>query len=297
MKEWKRKESTGYGVMKVAGKLYLVATPIGNLQDITFRAIDTLKSVDYIAAEDTRHTKQLLNHFEIKKPLESYHEHNKKEKGKKILEDLQDGKMVALVTDAGTPAISDPGEDLVRLCLDNEVEVTAIPGPVALITGLILSGKDTRRFCFEGFLPTQKKERKERLALLKDEIRTVIFYEAPHKMKKTITDLYQEFGARNITITRELTKKFEEIRSMTLEEAEDFYKHNEPRGEYVLILEGQSEEKLAQDRINKWSKLSKEEHLQYYVDQGKSKNEAIKEIAKDLHESRQEIYKYFSQNK
>lgn len=251
--------------MKVAGKLYLVATPIGNLRDMSFRAIDTLQSVDYIAAEDTRHTKQLLNHFEIKKPMESYHEHNKKEKGKKLLEDLQAGKEIALVTDAGTPAISDPGEDLVRLCLDHGIEVTAIPGPAALITGLILSGKDTRRFCFEGFLPVQKKERKERLAYLKEETRTIIFYEAPHKLKQTLTDLYKSFGARSITITRELTKKFEEIRVVTLEEAVNFYELNDPRGEYVLILEGESKEKLEADRVKMWDRFSMEEHLQYYL--------------------------------
>lgn len=276
------------------GKLYLVATPIGNLEDMTLRAIRTLNEVDYIAAEDTRHTIKLLNHFEIKKPLQSYHEHNKTEKGNKIIEDLLNGQQVALVTDAGTPAISDPGEDLVKLCYKNNIEVTSIPGAVALINGLILSGKDTRRFCFEGFLPFNKKERNNVLNGLKIETRTIIVYEAPHKLKGTIDDLFQALGNRNITITRELTKKFEEVLLMTLEEAVCYYKENDPRGEYVLVIEGESQLKLEEEKVEKWLEMTLEEHLNIYMKKDMSKNEAIKTIAKDRNMTRKEVYNYFN---
>ncbi|PKM93242.1 MAG: 16S rRNA (cytidine(1402)-2'-O)-methyltransferase [Firmicutes bacterium HGW-Firmicutes-1] len=276
------------------GKLYLVATPIGNLEDMTLRAIRTLNEVDYIAAEDTRHTIKLLNHFEIKKPLQSYHEHNKTEKGNKIIEDLLNGQQVALVTDAGTPAISDPGEDLVKLCHKNKIEVTSIPGAVALINGLILSGKDTRRFCFEGFLPFNKKERNNVLKGLKIETRTIIVYEAPHKLKGTIDDLFQALGNRNITITRELTKKFEEVLLMTLEEAVCYYKENDPRGEYVLVIDGESQLKLEEEKVEKWLEMTLEEHLNIYMKKDMSKNEAIKTIAKDRNMTRKEVYNYFN---
>lgn len=277
------------------GKLYLVATPIGNLEDITFRAIRTLKEVDYIAAEDTRHTKKLLNHYEIKKPLESYHEHNKVEKGEKIIDDLLEGRQVALVTDAGTPAISDPGEDLVKRCHQKGIEVTSIPGPVALINGLILSGKNTRRFCFEGFLPFQKKERKMILADLVNETRSIILYEAPHKLKGTLEDLNNSLGNRRITITRELTKKFEEILSFTLNEALDYYKENDPRGEYVLIIEGASKEKIEETKVNEWLEWPIEAHLEYYLKLGVSKNDSIKAVAKDRKLTRKDVYNYFNQ--
>lgn len=278
------------------GKLYLVATPIGNLEDITFRAIRTLNEVDYIAAEDTRHTRKLLNHFEIKKPLQSYHEHNKIEKGKKIIDDLLNGQQIALVTDAGTPGISDPGEDLVKSCNENNIEVTSIPGAVALVNGLILSGKDTRRFCFEGFLPFHKKERNYVLNSLKNETRTIILYEAPHKVKATIDDLVQALGDRNITISRELTKKFEEVLHMKLHEAVNYYKENEPRGEYVLIVEGQSQLKLEEEKVEKWLEMTMEEHLSFYLKKEMAKNEAIKTIAKDRNMTRKEVYNYFNQN-
>ncbi|MBC7959721.1 MAG: 16S rRNA (cytidine(1402)-2'-O)-methyltransferase [Vallitaleaceae bacterium] len=276
------------------GKLYLVATPIGNLEDITFRAIQTLKEVDYIAAEDTRHSIKLLNHYEIRKPLESYHEHNKMEKGPKMVQDLLEGKNIALITDAGTPAISDPGEDLVKLCYENHVEVTSIPGPVALITGLILSGKNTRRFCFEGFLPFPKKERKEILDLLKSETRTIIFYEAPHKLKGTLDDLYSAFGDRSITLTRELTKKFEEVMTMSLSAAVAYYKEQDPRGEYVLILEGESVEKQKEDKLEKWLEMTLEEHMAYYIKKNMTKMEAIKAISKDRNVPRRDVYQYFN---
>lgn len=279
----------------MSGKLYLVATPIGNLEDITFRAIRILNEVDYIAAEDTRHTKKLLNHYEIKKPLESYHEHNKIDKGEKIITDLINGQQVALVTDAGTPAISDPGEDLVKLCYKNNIEVTSIPGPAALINGLILSGKSTRRFCFEGFLPFQKKERKEILEGLKNETRTIILYEAPHKLKSTLEDLFDFIGNRNITITRELTKKFEEVLQVTLSEAMVYYKEHEPRGEYVLILEGESKDKIEEAKVDQWLELTLEAHLEHYLNMQLSKNDAIKAVAKDRKLTRKEVYNYFNQ--
>lgn len=276
------------------GKLYLVATPIGNLEDITFRAIRILNEVDFIAAEDTRHTLKLLNHFEIKKPLTSYHEHNKIEKGKKLIDDLLIGKNIALVTDAGTPAISDPGEDLVKLCIEYGIDVTSIPGPAALINALILSGKDTKRFCFEGFLPTNKKDRKDIIEKLKNETRTIIFYEAPHKLKGTLDDLYKILGNRNITIARELTKKFEEIFHTNLKEAKDYYIDKEIRGEVVLILEGKSIKKIEEENIDKWLKFTMEEHLEIYINKNMTKNEAIKKIAKDRNLLKRDVYNYFN---
>lgn len=276
------------------GTLYLVATPIGNLEDMSFRGVRILKEVDYIAAEDTRHTLKLLNHFDIHKSLISYHEHNKREKGPVIIADLLDGKDIALVTDAGTPAISDPGEDLVRLCQESGVTVTAIPGPVALITALILSGQDTRRFIFEGFLPMHKKQRKERLEVLSDEVRTIILYEAPHKLKNTLKDLVTTLGEeRVITITRELTKKFEEIKKQSLGEAISYYQTNDPRGEYVLVIEGQSPDKLIKQEQILYEVLSLEDHLAHYIDKGLTKKEAIKQIAKDRQKPKREIYQYF----
>lgn len=277
------------------GKLYLVATPIGNLEDITFRAVRILNEVDYIAAEDTRHTRKLLNHYEIKKPLESYHEHNKLEKGEKIINDLVGGQNVALVSDAGTPAISDPGEDLVNLCHQRGIEVTSVPGPVALINGLILSGKNTRRFCFEGFLPYQKKERKSIIEELRNEIRSIILYEAPHKLKGTLEDLYNVLGNRHITVTRELTKKFEEILQFSLSEAIAHFNNHEPRGEFVLIIEGASKEEIEEQKVSEWLEWTMEAHLEHYLNSGLSKNEAVKSIAKDRKLSRKEVYNYFSQ--
>jgi 16S rRNA (cytidine1402-2'-O)-methyltransferase len=278
----------------MSGQLYLVTTPIGNLEDITIRAINTLKEVDYIAAEDTRHSIKLLNHYNIKKPLVSYHEHNKFKKGMEIVNDLKKGMSVALITDAGTPAISDPGEDLVKLCYNNNIKVTSSPGVAALIVGLTLSGLNTRRFVFEGFLSQDKKERKQILENLKKEPRTIILYEAPHKLKNTLNDLYKVLGNRNIAITRELTKKYEDIYNTTIEEAILEYKTSEPRGEYVLIIEGILFEDLKQEEIDIWTNMSLEDHMQYYVNLGMNKKEIIKKIAKDRNSPKREIYNYFN---
>ncbi len=277
------------------GTLYLVATPIGNLEDMSYRAIRILQEVDYIAAEDTRHTIKLLNHFEISKKMVSYHDHNRMEKGPEIIRDLQSGKDVALVTDAGTPGISDPGEDLVKLCHSEGVKVTSIPGPAALINALILSGKDTRRFVFEGFLPMNKKERRERLDFLSNETRTFILYEAPHKLKNTLNDLLKVLGPdRQITLTRELTKKFEEIQNMTIAEAVDYYKQNDPRGEYALVIEGVSLEDIVEKEKTLFEALSLEDHMAHYEQQGITKKEAIKLIAKDRGKAKRDIYDYFN---
>ena len=276
------------------GTLYLVATPIGNLEDMSYRAIRTLREVDYIAAEDTRHTIKLLNHYEVHKPMTSYHEHNKHQKGPDILKDLQEGKNIALVTDAGTPGISDPGEDLVVLCQEAGILVTSIPGPVALINGLIVSGMDTRRFVYEGFLPVGKKERAERLKDLINETRTMIFYEAPHRLKAFLNEITTVFGGeREIVITRELTKKFEEIQRWKLEEAIEYYRSNDPRGEYVLIVAGCPLEQVKSKENVLFEALSLEDHLQHYLNQGMNKKEAIKAIAKDRDKPKRDIYQYF----
>lgn len=276
------------------GTLYLVATPIGNLEDMSYRSIKTLNEVDYIAAEDTRHSIKLLNHFEINKKMVSYHEHNRMEKGPEIISDLLSGKNVALITDAGTPAISDPGEDLVRMCHEAGVPVTSVPGPAALINGLILSGLNTRRFVFEGFLPMKKKERQERLKMLAIETRTMIFYEAPHKLKASLKDFEKTFGQeRLIVLTRELTKKFEEVRRVTLQEAIAYHNETDPRGEYVLIIDGLPEEEAKALNETPLNTLSLEEHLAHYLHQGMMKKEAIKQIAKDRDVPKREIYNYF----
>ncbi|HOQ00105.1 MAG TPA: 16S rRNA (cytidine(1402)-2'-O)-methyltransferase [Acetivibrio clariflavus] len=276
--------------MKGKGKLYLVSTPIGNLEDITLRAIRTLKEVDLIAAEDTRQTIKLLNHFEIKKTLVSYYEHNKREKGNYLISQLLDGKNIALVSDAGTPGISDPGEDLVKLCIENDIEVTAIPGPVAAITGLIVSGLPTGRFVFEGFLPMNKRARKERLAALKNEERTLIFYEAPHKLLYTLKDLYDFFGNRKVVFARELTKKFEEIIRCDLKTAIEKYEKESPKGEFVVIVEGISEEERMEKQKKDWGNMSIEEHLKLYMSEGFNKKDAMKKVAEDRKISKRDVY-------
>lgn len=277
--------------MNGKGKLYLVSTPIGNLEDITLRAIRTLREVDLIAAEDTRQTIKLLNHFEIKKSLVSYYEHNKKEKGNYLINQLLEGKNIALVSDAGTPGISDPGEDLVKLCIENHIEVTAIPGPVAAVTGLIVSGLPTGRFVFEGFLPMNKRARKERLAALKDEVRTVIFYEAPHKLIYTLKDLYEAFGNRKVVFARELTKKFEEVIRCDLKTAIEKYEAQPPKGEFVVIVEGISEEEKLENQKKDWGNMGIEEHLNMYMEEGFSKKDAMKKVAEDRKISKREVYK------
>ena len=248
----------------MSGTLYLCATPIGNLGDMTPRVIETLQSVDVIAAEDTRNSIKLLNHFDIHTPMTSYHEYNKVEKAKQLVGQLLNGQNIALITDAGTPAISDPGEVLVRMCQESGIPVTSLPGAAACITALTLSGLSTRRFCFEGFLPADKKEKKLVLQELAEESRTIILYEAPHHLARTLEELYEALGQRRITLCRELTKKFENVFPTTLEEAIAYYKTEEPRGEYVLVLEGKGFDRKRQEEIASWEDMSIEEHMAFY---------------------------------
>ncbi len=276
----------------MAGMLYLCATPIGNLQDMTPRVEDTLKSVDLIAAEDTRNSKKLLNAFDIHTPMTSYHEYNKVEKALQLIAKLQEGKNIALITDAGTPAISDPGEVLVRMCQEAGITVTSLPGPAACITALTLSGLSTRRFCFEGFLPADKKERREVLKELENETRTMILYEAPHHLKNTLTQLSETMGNRKLTICRELTKKFETVLPTTLEEALKQYETEEPRGEYVLVVEGKSRREKKQEEISGWEAMSIEEHMAFYEKEGLDEKNAMKQVAKDRGVGKREIYQY-----
>ncbi len=278
-------------------RLCLVATPIGNMEDISMRALKTLKEVDFIAAEDTRHTKKLLNCYQIHKPLISYHEHNKYEKGQSIIKKIKEGKSVALVTDAGTPGISDPGEDLVQLCVENNIPVTSMPGPVAAIQALVLSGLSTRRFVFEGFLPIDKKKRNERIGVLLNETRTIILYEAPHRLKKTLKGLYEHLGNRRLTLARELTKKYEEMIYTTLEGAIHLYDQTQPRGEYVLVIEALSNEELERDRQKQWENVTIEEHVNLYLNKGADKKTAIKTAAKERGVSKREIYNYLVKKK
>lgn len=276
--------------MSDKGMLYLVATPIGNLEDITLRALRILKEVDLIAAEDTRQTIKLLNHFEISKALTSYYEHNKIEKGNYLIKQLLEGKNIALVSDAGSPGISDPGEDLVKLAIQNGIEVTMIPGPVAAVTGLVLSGMPAGRFVFEGFLPMNKRARRERIAALKNEVRTMIFYEAPHKLPYTLKDLYEGLGDRKIALARELTKKFEQIIRCTLSEAVSRYADEAPKGEFVLILEGMDEQEIREEERKSWDEMSLKDHVNMYIQQGLEKKEAMKKAAEDRGISKREVY-------
>ena len=272
------------------GKLYLCATPIGNLDDITFRVLETLKTVDLIAAEDTRHSIKLLNHFNIKTPMTSYHEYNKVEKARVLVEKMKEGTNIALITDAGTPGISDPGEELVRQCHEAGIELTSLPGPAACITALTISGLPTRRFCFEAFLPTEKKEKQWILEELKTETRTIILYEAPHHLLRTLKELYEALGDRRATICRELTKKYETAFLTTLSGAISHYEENEPKGECVIVLEGRSIGELKEEGQAQWQEMSLEQHMEYYLSQGKEKKEAMKLVAKDRGLSKREIY-------
>ena len=276
----------------MAGKLFLCATPIGNLGDMTPRVIETLESVDVIAAEDTRNSIKLLNHFEIKTPMTSYHEYNKVEKAESLVAQMQAGKNIALITDAGTPAISDPGEVLVQKCYEAGIVVTSLPGPAACITALTLSGLSTRRFCFEGFLSADKKERKAVLEDLKEESRTMILYEAPHHLKGTLKELYDALGNRKITLCRELTKKFETVFPTTLEEALEYYEANDPRGEYVMVLEGKSHQQKIEEKKALVLEISIEEHMKMYEDKGVDRKEAMKLVAKERGISKREVYNY-----
>lgn len=272
------------------GTLYLCATPIGNLQDMSPRVVETLRMADVIAAEDTRNSIKLLNHFDIHTPMTSYHEYNKVEKAAQLAEQLQAGKNIALITDAGTPAISDPGEVLVRLCLQEGIPVTSLPGPSACITALTLSGLPTRRFCFEGFLPAEKSKRREILEELAEESRTMILYEAPHHLLRTLEELKEALGDRRVTLCRELTKKFETVMPTTLEQALEYYEGQEPRGEFVLVLEGKSREEKRREEIAAWEGVSIEEHMARYEGRGMDRREAMKQVAKDRGLSKREVY-------
>jgi 16S rRNA (cytidine1402-2'-O)-methyltransferase len=274
----------------MAGKLYLCATPIGNLGDMTPRVVETLNMVDLIAAEDTRNSIKLLNHFDIHTPMTSYHEYNKVEKAHYLIEQMNMGKNVALITDAGTPAISDPGEVLVRMCQEAGIVVTSLPGAAACITALTLSGLGTRRFCFEGFLPFEKKDKKVILDDLKDESRTIILYEAPHRLVKTLNELLDALGDRRITLCRELTKKFEEALPTTLSGAIAMYEDKEPKGEYVIVVEGKSFLEQKKEQEADWQNISIEEHMKIYEEQGIDRKEAMKKVAKDRGMSKREVY-------
>lgn len=275
----------------MSGVLYLVATPIGNLEDMTFRAVRILKEADLIAAEDTRTSAPLLSHYEIKTPMTSYHEFNKLDKGETLIDKFKDGQTIAIITDAGTPGISDPGEELVARCYEEGIEVFAVPGAVAAVTAVTTSGQHCRRFAFEAFLPKQKKDRKRILDELKEETRTIIIYEAPHHLLDTLKEIREALGDdREITLCRELTKKFEEKLKMTLAEAVSYYEENEPRGEFVLCIAGKSRQQVEEETKAKWDEISLEEHLQNYVNQGMDKKEAMKAVAKDRGISKRDVY-------
>ena len=274
----------------MAGKLYLCATPIGNLEDMTFRAIRILQEVDLIAAEDTRNSIKLLNHFEIHTPMTSYHEYNKYDKGRELVQKLLAGTNIALITDAGTPGISDPGEELVKMAYEAGIEVTSLPGACACVTALTLSGLSTRRFVFEAFLPPDKKEHKLALERLKNETRTMIVYEAPHHLIRTLEELYETLGDRKLTVCRELTKRYEEKTITTFSEILQYYKDNEPRGEYVLVIAGKTFEELKQEEQKNWENLSLEDHMEVYEKQGIGRKEAMKLVAKDRGISKRDVY-------
>lgn len=274
----------------MAGKLYLCATPIGNIEDITYRVVRTLNEVDLIGAEDTRNSIKLLNHFDIKTPMTSYHEFNKYDKAKQLVEMMKEGKNIAIITDAGTPGISDPGEEVVRQCFEAGIQVTSLPGPAACITALTMSGQKTRRFCFEAFLPKDKKEKVAVLEELKNETRTIIIYEAPHRLARTLKELRETLGNRQLTLCRELTKKYEEADKTTIDQAIEKYNEKEPRGEYVLVIEGKSQEEIQEENKQKWESMTIEEHMEYYISQGNDKKSAMKLVAKDRGVSKRDIY-------
>ena len=274
----------------MAGKLYLCATPIGNLEDITYRVVRTLNEVDLIGSEDRRNSIKLLNHIDIKTPMTSYHEFNKYDKAKQLVEMMKEGKNIAIITDAGTPGISDPGEEVVRQCFEAGIQVTSLPGPAACITALTMSGQKTRRFCFEAFLPKDKKEKVAVLEELKNETRTIIIYEAPHRLARTLKELRETLGNRQLTLCRELTKKYEEADKTTIDQAIEKYNEKEPRGEYVLVIEGKSQEEIQEENKQKWESMTIEEHMEYYISQGNDKKSAMKLVAKDRGVSKRDIY-------
>lgn len=272
------------------GTLYLCATPIGNLEDITFRVLRILKEVDVIAAEDTRNSIKLLNHFEIHTPMTSYHEYNKFDKGRELVEQLRAGKNIALITDAGMPGISDPGEELVKMCAEAGITVTVLPGACACVTALTLSGLGTRRFAFEAFLPSDKKERQSVLEELKSETRTMIIYEAPHRLRKTLGELRDTLGNRRISVCRELTKKHETIFRTDLEAAIRHYEAEAPRGECVLVIEGRSREEMEKEKQEAWEQMTIAEHVALYEQQGVLRKEAMRLAARDRGVSKRDIY-------
>ena len=276
----------------MSGKLYLCATPIGNLEDITLRVLRTLKEVDLIAAEDTRNSIKLLNHFDIKTPMTSYHEYNKIDKAYVLISKMQEGQNIALITDAGTPGISDPGEELAAMCYEAGIEVTSLPGPAACITALTLSGLPTRRFAFEAFLPADKKERKTILEELKDETRTIILYEAPHRLVRTLEELKETLGNRRMTLCRELTKKHETAFHTTIEDLILYYQTEKPLGECVLVIEGRSRKEIEEEQKASWEKISIEEHMEIYENKGHSRKEAMKLVANDRGITRRDVYQY-----
>lgn len=274
----------------MAGNLYLVATPIGNLNDMTFRAVEVLRNVSLIAAEDTRNSIKLLNHFEIKTAMTSYHEFNKYDKADYLIGKLNSGEDVAVITDAGTPGISDPGEVLVEKCYEAGIMVVPVPGACAAVNALIASGQPTRRFLFEAFLPTDKKERREILESLRNETRTIIIYEAPHRLVKTLEELQEYLGDRELTLCKELTKKHESFIKTTLSEAVNLFVENEPRGEFVLVIKGKSRAMIEEEKSQAWSDISIAEHVEKYISSGMTKKEAIKKVAEDRNIPKREVY-------
>ena len=274
----------------MSGMLYLCATPIGNLEDITFRVIETLKNVDGIAAEDTRTSIKLLNHYNIKTPMTSYHEHNKVDKGKQLIERMKRGESVALISDAGTPGISDPGEELVKRCYEEGIKVTSLPGPSACITALSMSGQSTKRFAFEGFLPRGKKERQSRLEAMKDEARTLVVYEAPHRLVKALKEINAVFGNREVSVCREITKRYETVVRANVEEVISYFEEKPPKGECVVVIAGREPEEIQQEKQERWKSISLEEHMELTLLEGMDRKEAMKVVAKERGISKREVY-------
>jgi 16S rRNA (cytidine1402-2'-O)-methyltransferase len=279
------------GTKKMSGMLYLCATPIGNLEDITFRVIEALKSVDIIAAEDTRNSIKLLNHYNINTPMTSYHEHNKHEKGKQLVERMRKGDSIALISDAGTPGISDPGEELVRMCYLEGIKVTSLPGASACITALSMSGQSTKRFVFEGFLPTGKKERRDRLKEIKDEVRTIVLYEAPHRLIKTLKELRETLGNREVSVCREITKRYEVVVKEKIEEVISYFEEKPPKGECVLVIAGREPKEIQKEEQESWQEISLEDHMDLYLSEGMDRKEAMKRVAKERGTSKREVYR------
>ena len=274
------------------GKIYLVPTPIGNLGDITLRALEVLKSVDLIAAEDTRQSLKLLNHFNIKKSLISYHKHNEQGKSEELIDRVRNGENIAVISDAGTPGISDPGSIVLKKCIENGIDVEVLPGATAFTTAIIYSGLDTSAFIFRGFLPRENKEKKEFVESLKDRRETIIFYESPYRVIDTLTFLKENFGNRNVAVCRELTKLHEEIYRGSLEEAICYFNNNIPKGEFVLVLQGKSLEEIRNENVAKWEDMSIKDHIIYFINQGMSKKDAIKQVSKDRELPKSEVYKH-----